>query len=71
MKISIIIPTYNEEEDIEKCLQSLSEQTYKDIEMVVVDDGSNDDTIQKFWQDYTEALFTIDDIQALDWEIIN
>ncbi len=43
--VSIIIPVYNEEGDIEKCLQSLSEQTYKDMEIIVVDDGSSDKTL--------------------------
>jgi glycosyltransferase involved in cell wall biosynthesis len=44
MKISVVIPTYNEEEVIEKCLQSLSKQSYKDLELILVDDGSTDNT---------------------------
>jgi glycosyltransferase involved in cell wall biosynthesis len=44
MKISVIIPTYNEKENIEDCLESLSKQSFKDIEIVVVDDGSDDKT---------------------------
>jgi glycosyltransferase involved in cell wall biosynthesis len=46
MKVSIIIPTYNEEKVIIKCLKSLSKQTYKDIEIIVVDDGSTDKTLK-------------------------
>ena len=44
MKVSVIIPTYNEEKVIVDCLKSLSEQTYRDMEVVVVDDGSTDKT---------------------------
>lgn len=47
MKISIIIPTYNEEGVVGKCLESLSRQTYKDLEIIVVDDGSTDKTVSK------------------------
>lgn len=47
MKISVIIPTYNEEDVIGKCLESLSQQTYKDLEIIVVDDGSTDGTVKK------------------------
>jgi len=46
MKVSVIIPTYNEERTIEECLESLSRQTYIDIETIVVDDGSTDTTLQ-------------------------
>lgn len=41
-KISIIVPIYNVEEYIEKCIDSLINQTYKNIEIVLVDDGSTD-----------------------------
>lgn len=45
MKVSIIIPTYNEEEHIVDCLNSIKNQTYKDLELIVVDDGSADNTL--------------------------
>ena len=44
MRISVIIPTYNEEGVIVDCLHSLGRQTVSDFEVVVVDDGSNDKT---------------------------
>jgi glycosyltransferase involved in cell wall biosynthesis len=44
MLLSIIIPTYNEEKDIGDCLNSLKEQSYKNFEIIVVDDGSTDKT---------------------------
>lgn len=44
MKLSIIIPTYNEKEVLEDCIESLGAQTYDDFEIIVVDDGSTDDS---------------------------
>lgn len=46
MKVSVIIPTYNEEKVIGKCLDSLSEQSLEDMEIIVVDDGSTDKTLE-------------------------
>ena len=43
-KVSIIVPAYNVEHYIEKCLFSLIRQTLKDIEIIVIDDGSIDNT---------------------------
>lgn len=48
MTVSIIIPTYNEKEVIKDCLKSLENQTYKDFEVIVVDDGSADKTYEVF-----------------------
>ena len=41
-KISIVIPVYNAEQYVERCLKSVCGQTYTNIEVVVVDDGSTD-----------------------------
>ncbi|MBZ7949046.1 glycosyltransferase family 2 protein [Campylobacter molothri] len=45
-KISIILPTYNVEPYIERALQSCINQTFKDIEIIVVDDCGNDKSIE-------------------------
>ncbi|WP_420889232.1 glycosyltransferase family 2 protein [Corynebacterium phoceense] len=41
-RVSVIVPVYNVAEYVDSCLKSLLEQTYKDIESVVVNDGSTD-----------------------------
>ncbi len=46
MKVSIIIPAYNEEKVIGRNLKALKEQTYKNIEIIVVDDASTDATYE-------------------------
>jgi len=43
-KISVIIPTYNRQEFLAKAIDSVLGQTYTDFELIVVDDGSTDDT---------------------------
>lgn len=44
--VSIIIPTYNSEETLEKCLESIKWQSYRNIEVIVVDKASTDKTIE-------------------------
>ena len=41
-EISIIVPVYNVEKYIERCLQSISKQKYKDFEVIIINDGSTD-----------------------------
>ena len=44
MKVFVLIPTRNRKELLSKCLDSLSHQTYKNVEIIVIDDGSTDGT---------------------------
>ena len=43
-KVSIIVPTFNNEGTIEACVNSIKMQSYKNIEIILVDDGSTDNT---------------------------
>lgn len=43
-KVSVIVTAYNIQDYIVKCLESIANQTYKNLEVIVVDDGSSDDT---------------------------
>lgn len=45
-KISVIIPVYNAEKYIERCIKSLLSQTITDMQIIIVNDGSTDETIQ-------------------------
>lgn len=41
-KISVIVPVYNVEKYLDKCIESIVNQTYKNLEIILVDDGSSD-----------------------------
>ena len=43
-KLSVVIPAYNSEKYLEKCVASIAEQSYKNIEIVIVNNGSADST---------------------------
>lgn len=44
-EISIIVPNYNTEKYLSRCLDSLVDQTFKDIEIIIIDDGSTDKSV--------------------------
>ena len=58
-KVSVIVPVYNVEKYIEKCLNTLVNQTIDDIEIIIVNDGSKDkseDIIKRFMEKYPEKI---------------
>ena len=56
--VSMVIPTYNSEKFIELCLHSTKNQTYKNIEIIIVDKGSKDYTIS-IAKKYTDKVFVV------------
>ncbi len=61
MMVSVVIPTYNSGRTLEKCLKSIVDQIYKNIEIIVVDKFSEDKTVEiaksygaRIIQDYGE-----------------
>ena len=58
-KVSVIVPVYNVEQYIEKCLESLVNQTLQDIEIIIVNDGSTDgseEIIKKYLNKYSNKI---------------
>ena len=61
-KISVIVPAYNAEKYIEKCLDSVLAQTFEDYEIVIVNDGSKDgtlDVLNRYKSEYPERITVI------------
>lgn len=59
-KVSVIVPVYNVEEYLERCLDSLVNQTLKDIEIIIVNDGSTDgskEKIQEYINKYKNIVY--------------
>ena len=54
MKVSIIIPIYNSEKYLKQCLESIINQTYKNIEIICINDGSTDNS-EKIIKDYLKT----------------
>ena len=60
MKVSVIVPVYNVYKYLEKCLESLVNQTLKDIEIIVVNDGSpdnSDEIAKKYAKKYKNVKY--------------
>ena len=51
--VSVVIPCYNHEQFVQDCIQSVIDQTYENIELIIIDDGSKDNSIQKIQEKIT------------------
>ena len=63
VKISVIIPCYNQKDYIAECLESVLNQTYTDYEIIVINDGSKDKSlsvIEQYAQKYPNKISVID-----------
>ena len=60
-KISVIIPIYNVEAYLNKCLQSIADQTYSNLEIILINDGSPDgcDKLCKEWEQKDSRIIYI------------
>lgn len=45
--VSIVVPCYNHEDYVQECLQSIIDQVYHNIELIVIDDGSKDSSVKR------------------------
>lgn len=54
-KISVIVPTYNNEKTIRKCIDSIINQSYKNLEIIVINDGSTDNT-REILKEYKDKI---------------
>lgn len=57
-KVSIVVPVYNGEKYIEKCINSILKQTYKNVELIIINDGSVDKT-KKILDKYSDSIIVI------------
>ena len=64
VKLSVIVPVYNVEKYLEKCLDSILNQTLNDIEIIIVNDGTKDNSqkiIDKYKKNYKNILLSNSD----------
>lgn len=65
-KVSVIVPVYNEEKNLKRCLDSLVNQTLKDIEIITINDGSKDSSLSilEEYQDKYDSIKIINEFNS-------
>ena len=66
VKLSVIIASYNHEKFIERTLKSLEEQTFQDFEIILIDDGSTDRTVEMAKKANSRAKIFVQQNQGVD-----
>lgn len=61
MKLSIVVPVFNVENSLDECIESILQQSFHDIEVILVDDGSTDNSpsICDRWADKDTRIIVI------------
>ena len=60
--VSVVIAAYNEEERLDKCIHSILQQTYQNFEIVIINDGSTDGTVEvinKYIDNFKEKVVSV------------
>ena len=57
--VAVVVPTHNSEKTLETCLASIRKQTYRNIELIVADERSNDETVE-IARKYTDQVYITD-----------
>ncbi len=70
-KVSVIIPTYNRRDLAVSCLESLRGQHFRDFEIIVVDDASQDDTVEVLHRDFPDVELVVRDTNGRFAKAVN
>lgn len=62
--VSVIVPVYNAEKTIKRCLASIGNQSYSNIEMIVIDDGSTDETQRRIKEMKDDRIIYVRQVNA-------
>ena len=60
--VSIIVPVYNSESTIDRCVRSIADQDYSDLQIILVNDGSTDKSLEKClsWKYKDSRILVVD-----------
>ncbi|MFN2497986.1 MAG: glycosyltransferase [Pyrinomonadaceae bacterium] len=60
LSVSVVVPSYNHARFVEKCLRSIMKQSIQPLELLVIDDGSNDDSVRIIERTLKDCTFACD-----------
>ena len=68
--ISVLMPAYNHENFVQDAIKSVISQNYKNVELLIIDDGSNDSTFEKIMELEEECKKIFKNFATIDFKII-